>query len=69
MEDKLTFERALTRLNEVVHLLDNGDLPLGESLELFLEGANLIALCNKELEEAKIKIETIFPETENTNAK
>lgn len=57
----LSFEQAMARLDEIVGLLDGGALSLDASLELFSEGAELIALCNKTLEGAKLTLERLFP--------
>ena len=53
---KISFEKAVTRLDEIVKLLEKGDAPLEQSLELFEEGAKLIKLCGVVLDEAEQKI-------------
>ena len=55
-EKKMTFEQGLTRLEEIVKLLEKGDAPLAESLGLFEEGAGLIRSCGKLLDEAEQKV-------------
>ena len=55
-EKKITFEQGLTRLEEIVRLLEKGDAPLAESLGLFEEGAGLIRTCGKLLDEAEQKV-------------
>ncbi len=50
---KLSFEQSLERLDEIVKHLENGDLPLGDSLKLFEEGTALISSCGKMLDEAE----------------
>src|SRR5439155_1094411 len=47
------FEEALARLETIVKSLENGDLPLEESLRLFEEGVSLTRLCAAKLEEAQ----------------
>ena len=37
-DDKLTFEQAMGRLEEIVKRLEQGDAPLEEALALFEEG-------------------------------
>ena len=59
----LTFEQAMTRLDEIADALDKGALPLDDSLALFSEGAELIAFCNKSLDGAQLKIEQLFPQS------
>ena len=53
---KATFEENMTRLEEIVSLLEQGDAPLSESLSLFSEGSKLLAGCRKELDTAQPKV-------------
>lgn len=62
MKKTQTFEDAMARLEDIVARLDRSELPLNESLKLFGEGAELVKFCNKSLGDAKLKIETLFPE-------
>ncbi len=55
-EKKVSFEQGLNRLDEIVRHLEQGDLPLSESLSLFEEGAKLLASCSKLLDEAEQKV-------------
>ena len=48
-----TFEQAAVRIEEIVRLLEKGDAPLDKSLTLFEEGAKLIKICGKMLDEAE----------------
>jgi exodeoxyribonuclease VII small subunit len=54
--DKLTFEQAVTRIDEIVKTLEKGDAPLEQSLSLFEEGTNLIKFCGKLLDGAEQKV-------------
>lgn len=56
MEEKITFEKAMGRLEEVVRLLEAGDAPLDNSLALFEEGTALIKECSKLLDAAEQKV-------------
>lgn len=58
-EEKINFEEKLNRLNEIVSLIENEDLPLDESIKLYDEGTKLIAMLEKELAKAEEKIENI----------
>lgn len=51
--DKVTFEQAAARIDEIVQKLEKGAAPLDESLALFEEGANLIKIAGKMLDEAE----------------
>ena len=52
----LSFEESMQRLEEIVRLLERGDVPLEESLALFEEGSGLIAQCGKLLDSAEQKV-------------
>jgi exodeoxyribonuclease VII small subunit len=53
------FEEALRRLETIVRGLEEGDLPLEESLRLFEEGVRLTRLCAARLDEAQRKIDVL----------
>lgn len=52
----MSFEESLKRLDEIVRHLENGDLPLSDSLSLYEEGTALVASCSKMLDEAEQKV-------------
>ena len=52
-DSKLSFEQAAARIDEIVRYLEKGDAPLDESLALFEEGARLIKIAGKMLDEAE----------------
>lgn len=54
-----TFEEAMSRLEEIVSLLENGGAALDETLSLYEEGAKLAALCSAKLEKAEQTVEKI----------
>lgn len=56
---ELTFEIALKRLEEIVTLLERGDCPLDDAVNLYDEGLKLSAFCDKKLSVAKQKITDI----------
>jgi exodeoxyribonuclease VII small subunit len=49
----------MARLEAIVGELENGDLPLDESLKIFEEGIRLSKNCLKVLEEAERKVEVL----------
>jgi exodeoxyribonuclease VII small subunit len=51
-----SFEKAVTRLDEIVVKLEKGDVPLEEALALFEEGTKLVALCGGLLDGAEQKV-------------
>ncbi len=54
-----SFEEALSRLEEIVQALEDGDADLDRTLSLFEEGVKLSKLCHKRLESAEKKIEIL----------
>jgi exodeoxyribonuclease VII small subunit len=57
--ETLSFEAALAELERVVAALEQGEVPLEESIALYERGAALRARCQKVLEEAEAKIALI----------
>jgi len=55
-EKKFNYEAAFRRLEEIAHLLEQGSLPLEQSLTLFEEGTKLAAQLHKTLEAAEQKL-------------
>ena len=53
---ELTFEMAHEQLGEVVKKLEEGELPLAESVALFEEGMRLERFCEQRLDQAVFKI-------------
>ncbi|MGI6360654.1 MAG: exodeoxyribonuclease VII small subunit [Acholeplasmatales bacterium] len=58
--EKLTFEKALMKLEEVVKKLENKQIPLDEAVKLYNEGLELSKVCYELLKEA----ETLIVSTE-----
>ena len=59
MPNKITFEDAMKRIEEIVSKLENGNTSLDESVELFEEATKLCAFCSERLETAEQKIKTL----------
>ncbi|MGN1008371.1 MAG: exodeoxyribonuclease VII small subunit [Butyricicoccus sp.] len=53
---KVSFEQAMSRLEEIVGLLEHGEASLEESMALFEEGTKLSVLLHEMLEKAEQKI-------------
>jgi exodeoxyribonuclease VII small subunit len=54
-----SFEQSLKRLEEIVHLLEEGDLGLNEALERYEEGVVLLRQSYDLLQRAERKIELL----------
>jgi exodeoxyribonuclease VII small subunit len=55
-KEKMTFEQAAARIDEIVRLLEKGDAPLDQALAFFEEGAKLIKTAGKMLDDAEQKV-------------
>jgi exodeoxyribonuclease VII small subunit len=59
-EQSRTFEASLDALEQIVHQLESGDLPLEKSLELFEQGIRLSRECQERLSQAERRIEVLL---------
>ena len=57
--DTMTFEEAMNELEKLVESLDKGDISLDQAISAYDRGSRLKDLCQKKLNEAKMKVETI----------
>ena len=60
----LNFEKAFTRLEELLEKMNVGSLSLEESLSFYEEADKLIQFCQKQLTEAETKIEILVKNRE-----
>ncbi len=56
---KMTFESALSRLEEIVRAMESGNAPLDSSLALFEEGIGLVKFCTNALDNAEQKVKIL----------
>ncbi|MEE8219866.1 MAG: exodeoxyribonuclease VII small subunit [bacterium] len=61
----MKFEKALKRLEAIVDQLEDGQIDLEKSLQLFEEGIGLARFCAGKLQEAEQKIELLSREHED----
>jgi exodeoxyribonuclease VII small subunit len=55
-----TFESSLEELERIVRQLEQGELPLEKSLELFEQGVKLSRDCQERLSQAERRIEILM---------
>ena len=58
-ENKMTFESALARLEEILRAMESGSAALDSSLALFEEGIGLVKFCTKALDTAEQKVKIL----------
>lgn len=59
-KNNMTFEESMQRLEQIVRSMERGDVPLEESLKLFQEGTQLVADCEKLLENAQLQVKKVL---------
>ena len=59
MNKDMTIEAAVQRIDEAVEKLENTPMLINESVETYVEAAELLAFCYQELETAKGKIRDV----------
>jgi exodeoxyribonuclease VII small subunit len=64
----LTFEQAIDQLNQIVSRIEQGQVPLQESLEQYEKGMTLIQHCRGILQDAEKRIEQISAKNESASA-
>ena len=62
----MSFETAMTRLEQIVRELEDGKVSLDDSLKLYEEGIALVRLCSGRLDEAEQKIKIIRTSSDGT---
>jgi exodeoxyribonuclease VII small subunit len=58
------FEDALKSLESIISRLEDGDIPLEESLKLFEDGVKLSRFCAEKLDEAEKRVEILVKDKE-----
>jgi len=56
-ESEVSYEQALERLEGLVRRMEQGEVPLEESLKAFERGRSLVSRCKAILEDAERRIE------------
>ena len=57
---EVSFEKAFSRLEEILEKMNSGSVSLDDSLKLYEEADLLVNACTKRLNEAERKIETLI---------
>lgn len=58
-KQKHTFEASLKRLEEIVSKLEQGEVPLEDSIKLYEEGLALSKSCIEKLTQAELKLKKL----------
>lgn len=58
-EQAKSFEGRMDRLQEIVTLLEKGEISLADSVKLYKEGLELCSRCKEEIEKAKHEVKIL----------
>ena len=58
--DNITFEQAMSRLEEIIAALENNQISLEKSVDLFQEGIKLSKICSDQLAGIEDKVAKIL---------
>ncbi|MFD1850583.1 exodeoxyribonuclease VII small subunit [Oceanobacillus bengalensis] len=60
--EEITFEEAMTKLEEIVEKLEEGDVPLEKAINYYQEGMSLSKICSDKLSSVQGKMTQIMNE-------
>lgn len=66
---KEKFEDALEKLEDIVRVMESGDIPLDQALKSFEEGIKLIRYCSSRLEETQRRVEQLLAKEDSQQIK
>lgn len=65
-QNNKTFEENMQRLEQIVRVLERGDVALEDSMKLFQEGTELVRCCGRLLDEAQLQVKKILVSQDGT---
>lgn len=63
---KLSFEKAMEQLEQIVQEMESGELSLDNALKKFEEGVRLSKFCSQKLDETEKKITLLMEQTDGS---
>ena len=59
-DKKINFESSLKELDSIVKKLEDENINLEDSVKSFEEGVNLVKQCQKQLQDAELKVKKLL---------
>ncbi len=59
------FEESYKMLEQVIQKLEEGELPLDESVALYEKGISLVRHCEQQLEQAELRVSQLLSDAEH----
>jgi exodeoxyribonuclease VII small subunit len=66
MAEKKSFEAALKKLEKAVSELENGDLSLDQSLQVFSTGVKQAEICRQALQDVELQVEQLLKQADGS---
>lgn len=66
MKKNISFEEAITELEDITEKLEGGALSLDESIEAFEKAVKLVKLCNEKLDAAEQRVRILTEANDGT---
>lgn len=63
--DKIVFEDAFKKLEQIVESLERGEMSLDDSIKRFEEGMTLLKICNTQLDQTELRIKKLIQDSED----
>lgn len=63
--NELTYEEAFDKLQEIVRLLEEGEISLDDSIKFYEYGMFLKIHCERKLQKAEMKIKTVMKKSDD----
>ncbi|MFB5661997.1 exodeoxyribonuclease VII small subunit [Alteribacillus sp. HJP-4] len=60
--DEITFENAMEKLEEIVEMLEEGEVPLEKAITMYQEGMTLSKVCHEKLQNVEKQMDKIVEE-------
>jgi len=58
-DTEISFEHALSQLEDIIHQMETGDSPLESLVENYESGVRLLKLCRSKIELAEMKVKEV----------
>jgi exodeoxyribonuclease VII small subunit len=58
-DDELSFEQALSNLEEIIHQMESGEAPLESLVTHYQTGVKMLKLCRERIDSAEMKIKEV----------
>ncbi|MEG0274525.1 exodeoxyribonuclease VII small subunit [Amedibacillus sp. YH-ame10] len=60
MSEKVPFRKSMSRLEEIIEVLEKNDIELEEAIQLFEEGLQLVNSCDSQLKNFENKVQDLL---------